>query len=405
MRLGERKSPRFEDLDALRAMAMILGIFFHAGLSFVAKDIGWAATDVERSSLVDPLIWTSHGFRMHLFFLLAGFFARMIRERRGSWGFVRDRWRRIGRVFVVGSVTLSPAVMLAWVAGRPSPSQGADSLASAFIHAWVPAHLWFLAYLLWMYAIVLFARLGARAWRYFRGRHGAFAGDRGSTEDVIDRLFAWMTTTSIGTLILVAATAMLAMATATTSSVTQSPGVFEGPERSFLPLPQPFLIYGLFFLAGWILHRRPELRCIWSRRARMHLVVAGTLAVVSVVVFGDGVGSPWISSPWADVLRAAFAWTMTLGLTGAFSARFKRALWGRPWAERAYLFYLLHLPIVLFLQRLLEHSRWPGGGVVKYLVIAGGTLVALEGIYRTSICLRRASRAVRRLDERAGAVG
>lgn len=140
------------------------------------------------------------------------------------------------------------------------------------------------------------------------------------------------------------------------------------------------MIYGLFFLAGWALHRRPELRHAWSRRARLRLALATLTAATAFVVFRDGVGSPWLSSGWIDLLRATFSWLMTLGLIGAFATRFEQAPWARFWSERAYLFYLLHLPIVLLLQRLLEAQPWPA--IMKYLLIAGGTMIALEVAYR-----------------------
>jgi hypothetical protein len=83
---------RLDYLDATRAFALILGIVFHASLSFVPFVIGWAVQDV--STGMAPAIFTvvSHSSRMTLFFLLAGLFGWMTCHRLGAARFLaRDR--------------------------------------------------------------------------------------------------------------------------------------------------------------------------------------------------------------------------------------------------------------------------------------------------------------------------
>lgn len=63
-------SGRLDYLDAARAFALILGVVFHASLSFMPMYIGWAVMDVSTSSLVSFFVLVSHSFRMPLFFLL-----------------------------------------------------------------------------------------------------------------------------------------------------------------------------------------------------------------------------------------------------------------------------------------------------------------------------------------------
>ena len=84
---------RVHALDATRAFALILGIVLHASMSFFAF---LPAQDVSRSTVLAGGFFTIHLFRMSLFFVLAGFFARLAIERRGSRGFVADRAKRIG---------------------------------------------------------------------------------------------------------------------------------------------------------------------------------------------------------------------------------------------------------------------------------------------------------------------
>jgi uncharacterized membrane protein len=75
-------SHRLHGLDAVRAFALVLGVFYHAAESF-AFDSRWVARDVEYSEALRLFRHASHAFRLPLFFLIAGFFARLVVQRRG----------------------------------------------------------------------------------------------------------------------------------------------------------------------------------------------------------------------------------------------------------------------------------------------------------------------------------
>jgi fucose 4-O-acetylase-like acetyltransferase len=89
-------------LDAVRAIALLLGIVLHAGESFMPKNPMWAITDDSTSVVPAIAAYVIHVFRMSLFFLMAGFFGRMALQRKGLAGFVRDRLERILVPLVVG---------------------------------------------------------------------------------------------------------------------------------------------------------------------------------------------------------------------------------------------------------------------------------------------------------------
>lgn len=95
-------APRRHDLDALRAVAMLLGIVLHAALPY----LGGEATGV-----LVPILDVIHGFRMPLFFLLSGFFTAMLWRRRGIIKLVRHRFRRI----LLPLVVFTPIVILAFI--------------------------------------------------------------------------------------------------------------------------------------------------------------------------------------------------------------------------------------------------------------------------------------------------
>ncbi|MBT4209173.1 acyltransferase family protein, partial [Candidatus Woesearchaeota archaeon] len=74
-------SERRHDLDALRAVAMLLGIALHAGLSF--GTFGWIVQDSRTHWAFDLVVAAIHGFRMPMFFVVSGLFTAMLWRRRG----------------------------------------------------------------------------------------------------------------------------------------------------------------------------------------------------------------------------------------------------------------------------------------------------------------------------------
>ena len=105
---------RLHALDAVRAFALMLGVVFHAGFSFIPGLIPglWAMTDNSPSTTLSVLLFASHIFRMSLFFFVAGFFARMVFHRKGARGFWVDRSKRI-LVPLDGSETAEAALPVA----------------------------------------------------------------------------------------------------------------------------------------------------------------------------------------------------------------------------------------------------------------------------------------------------
>ena len=100
---------RYHDLDALRAFAMLLGILVHAVLSFNNTPI-WPAQDKFQDPDFQIINNFIHGFRMQLFFLVSGFFACMMWLKRGSFGLIWHRCKRILLPLLVFSLFIIPAL-------------------------------------------------------------------------------------------------------------------------------------------------------------------------------------------------------------------------------------------------------------------------------------------------------
>jgi peptidoglycan/LPS O-acetylase OafA/YrhL len=105
---------RRHDLDALRAIAMLLGILIHGLLSFVPMPKGaWPVQDDNASEAFGVVLSAIHGFRMPLFFLISGFFTAMLWRKRGLRSLLRHRFKRIFLPLLIGMFTIIPVTWAA----------------------------------------------------------------------------------------------------------------------------------------------------------------------------------------------------------------------------------------------------------------------------------------------------
>ena len=104
---------RYHDLDFVRAVAMLLGLLLHVCIFFMPPHkYFWGAGDYHGDVLNLQFLSFIHLFRMQLFFLLAGFFAELVIDRKGLSHFMGDRSKRIFLPFAVGIVLMIPLFRL-----------------------------------------------------------------------------------------------------------------------------------------------------------------------------------------------------------------------------------------------------------------------------------------------------
>ena len=96
---------RLHHLDAARALLLLLGLPFHVATKAIFESEP-AAIDFQQSLLIGGWASVTHVFRMFAFFMLAGYFAGMIRERKGTKAWLTERLRRLGLPFVASLATL-----------------------------------------------------------------------------------------------------------------------------------------------------------------------------------------------------------------------------------------------------------------------------------------------------------
>ena len=104
---------RYHEMDALRAVAMILGIALHSALSFVP--FPWGVQDSEQHGVFGTFFFVVHGFRMPVFFVMSGFFTAMLWRRRGLVSILNQRFMRVFLPCMIGIFTICP--LQDWVGG------------------------------------------------------------------------------------------------------------------------------------------------------------------------------------------------------------------------------------------------------------------------------------------------
>ena len=131
-------SIRYHGLDALRGMAMLLGIVLHAALPYMPNVEAFWPADESSSHVINTIFQFIHIWRMPLFFILAGFFANLFISKkswRSWWG---NRFLRIALPIIVFFPVMS--LTLPWIFKY---GKTGDFI---FFYSDVgqPFHLWFL---------------------------------------------------------------------------------------------------------------------------------------------------------------------------------------------------------------------------------------------------------------------
>ncbi|MCY2980791.1 MAG: acyltransferase family protein [Planctomycetota bacterium] len=334
-------SSRIHYLDNLRALAMLLGVYLHGALAYAEPSRSiWIATNPQGSVAIDASIWWIHLFRMGLFFLLSGYFAKLVIHRKGLRPFLWNRGIRIALPFLLFWPVLTVAMTMVFVFAfsyvqQPqgllqlivAASQNPETAKSSTTYTTM--HLWFLYYLLMLSLIA--AVCSPWTWLNF------------------DWLFQRKWLLALSPLALV-------------------PGVMGGglpvasPE-SFVPSWWPFAWYGLFYWFGWQLFGREDLLdhlqpWCWS------LVLAGfvmfiphyfLLPALDIALIQQATEFGSLTPSLLESVLAAYLSSILTLSALLVGRRFlgRSNAWLKFCADSSYWVYLIHLPIILFLQTLL----------------------------------------------------
>jgi peptidoglycan/LPS O-acetylase OafA/YrhL len=352
---------RLHALDAVRAGALILGVFFHAAMSFLPGQPVWVVMDVSRSAALGVAWFTLHMFRMTTFFLIAGFFAHLVFHRRGTAGFVRNRLTRIALPLAVGWPILFPLTVGAaiWGAavmnGGVLPEKPPPAPRPPF--AFPLTHLWFLYVLLIFYAGTLLLRAPV-----------ALVDRGGGLRRGVDALVRVVMATPLAPLLL----ALPAFAAMASKPVWVVWVAIPTPDHSLVPNAIAFVAFGVAFGFGWLLHRQtgllPRLSKYWP--IYLAFALAGTAGCLAITGLAPHF-RPIEAGPSKLVAAACYAiaeWSWSFAFIGAALAFCAKESPARRYvADASYWIYLVHLPIVMALQ--VAFAKLPLHWAVKYPLI------------------------------------
>ena len=365
--ISSEAQPRYHYMDNLRALALIAGVIFHAGLShtYIFHEV-WPTADNQSSIIADYFLMILHTFRMPLFFLIAGFFAHMLIQKRGTGGFIKHRFFRITLPFLVfWPLCLATIIAIFVYAAKnmpvntfivdmirmgmenPEAMQGQEPPLST-------THLWFLYYL------TMFCAAAAIVHR--------FAPLKARAIDVLTHPFAVL-------LVYPLLTALFMI-------------------NKFMPHPAPEKVipelwalgfFGVFFLVGWAMFIKQEVISNYQRRVPFLMAsVAINYGIflyampepISIEAAMAMMNTPPELTPHS-VLRLIttgfLAWHATL-LCLAIGQRYlnKANRFMRYIADGSYWVYIVHIPVVFYLQFYFHTLTLPI--ITEFLLITAITL-------------------------------
>jgi len=353
---------RYHALDSLRATMMFLGIILHAMVAY-SPSSPWLIRPLQTTKSFDPAILFIHAFRMPVFYAMAGLLTALLLERYGWRRAIVNRFWRIGVPFVIGCLLLVPLMFFLAAFARTGTAAGAwlYIVSGRFLSYAHPLHLWFLEYLLLLYAVaavlvVLTSLLPEKA------RNAGLALFRQGLQAV------W-------------APLPMAVLTFLTLLPMRWAGLQDPP--SFAPAPHILLAYAVPFFFGWLLYHARDLLEVLNRGAWLYGLLGLVLCLAYVVLIFSipprGAGF--------YVLRAVLAlamWCLILGITGLFLRYFSghSPLW-RYLCDSSYFIYIAHLPVILLLQLVTFHVPLPA--VIMAPVILIVTTIVLLPVYAYAV--------------------
>lgn len=365
---AQTAGPRYHAFDALRGAAMSLGVVLHAAIAYMVvplPGLAWPVHDEARSRIIDWLFWWIHGFRIPLFFVVAGFFSVMLYNSRGAKKYIDHRTHRILIPLLIAGAIILPITLAVWSYGWIDSGQYTwdqirhQDFGSKENHDSVTglAHLWFLEYLyiyclaFWLWKVVM-QRINP-PWR--RGeRVNRFA--QALFRNPLRPLFC--------------AIPVFALLAFDNRIITYF-------QNEYLP-PVPELLYHFsFFLIGTWMYTMCRSIDDLKRLGRTYLLLSIIIAVFMIMRIEHGLqdsGESTANDLGLAALVASFCWLSIFGWIGVSLRFFDGPHPAVRWlSDSAYWVYILHLPIVGLLHVWLSHVEAPA--LVKFaavIVIAYG---------------------------------
>lgn len=333
--LANAEAERRHDLDWLRVLAILLLLFFHCGMPFVAE-WGWHIKNSETSEIFLEWMHFLSRWRMALLFFVSGAGTWFVMKRASASEYLRRRFLRLFVPLVFGILVVVPPqiyIERLFQSGSHSPYSSYWAFyPSVFEFRPYPEgntswhHLWFVAYL-FLYSILgvpFFLALRSESGRRLAGR---LAGNLSAP-----------LVYSFG----------LPIAAVFASLIIR----FRGPQNLVDDWAM-FLTYFLYFLCGYLFTMERRF-ADWLEQNRERSLGLACLCYVSLAYFRWNDLEPAWAYSLANLLflglAALNAWFWVLALLG-FGRRYlnRPNRWLRYANEAIYPFYILHQTVIVVL--------------------------------------------------------
>jgi len=333
--------------DSLRAFLMLLGIPYHAAMIYHSRVL-WDVQSPDKSELLTFVSGVLVSFRMPAFFIVAGYFAAMMLEKRTPSDWLKGRLIRLGVPFATGLVLLAPVQVALIdlnraVTGAISLTDALDVAARDVTHpgvSWI-MHLWFLPALL-IYSTLL---VGGRALL---------------AEPALDRLLEKLRVSCLSAfhgVLLILALSIGAWDVIISLSRQAMLGA-EGTVAYLLAHGiDPYLRYLPFFFLGVVFRGLPDVRSavVWRKGWQVPLL-ALIAAVASSLLRGREGEALVVLYETIDGIAAVLMSVTVIGIA--------RRFWNGPdprvdrIVDASFTIYLLHHPVVIGLATLFLLTDW-----------------------------------------------
>ena len=338
---------RFHGLDALRAVAMSLGILLHATLPYFDTSGVWPSQGTN-STILWGLFEFIHIWRMPLFFVLSGFFAGLIVQRRSWRAFQSHRVRRIALPLLIFAPLIAFAMphifSFGWVGNFTDLIY-----PEIYFNPW---HLWFLIYVLWFVLLMSIWRIISSVFSRVIPIVGKSC--HSPVKSSLTAFFSKVPLLFVITLVIL-------------MILLESTELHENSVVSFA-----------YFLFGYGLYSRQNLIEMMKQYSHLYLAV-GTIGFALYLyiapqvtkIYTSGQEDPGLGLLYV-ILKGTCAVTFSFGLIGLAEAKIRaKNDKVRLIADSSYWIYLIHLPIVTLISFAMFKSPLPAE--IKFLIAVSGT--------------------------------
>jgi peptidoglycan/LPS O-acetylase OafA/YrhL len=350
---------RLHAFDAVRATALLLGVLLHALQPYMPGQTNWAIADSSTSMAAGSLVFVIHIFRMTTFFIISGFFARLVYHRRSLSDFVKNRAIRIVVPLVVSWIVFYPIILWLWASGaKYAPLPFARLVQVIFDpKIFTLFHLWFLYTLVLLYLITIPARM-----LFVR-----FMDNDGVLRSRVDALLKVLVSKFWGPMVLAIPVIVFLYMEPNANALFGIPT----PLKSLIPITASLVAYGAAFVFGWLLNRQPDTVLKVGASWRPYLIIGAIFAFITLALLfptlNDHSGSVWLKSIYVLCYGGA-SWYVSLAMLGMALHFFVN--YSKTWrylADSSYWIYIVHIPPIVVMQVLLARLQWNWS--VKALIV------------------------------------